>query len=273
MKRRTVTGAEADVVLRPPPLLLHPEARRHRRHQAADPPPGTPRGPRRYPRCPRRAALPRYAPPVSTDSPEVDTDGPRPDAGEIMGLLILVAAGREEEAAEHMAEITGTGDQAVYVLAAGLVAILAAHMTGYEDPAGAEPGFWGVEFLDSPGGDKVVGAQDIAAQSPDAVSVGQMVAASLNRDNATLFALVSAAFAAGQFGWLFDLVKIGAGILTEHARRPIEGHRYTCCGVCETAEDVGLPSGGFSTVSAVFGATYTPHESWCPVRDEPAPRP
>lgn len=204
----------------------------------------------------------------------MDTDGPRPDADEIMGLLILVAAGRQEEAAEHMAEITSTGDRAVYVLAAGLVAILAAHMTGFENPADAEPGFWGVEFLDSLDGDKVVGAQDIAAESPDAVSVGQMVAASLNHDNATLFALVSAAFTAGQFGWLFDLVKMGAGIVTEHARRPIEGLRYTCCGVCETAEDIKLPSGGFTTAGTVFGETYTPHESWCPVRDdEPAPRP
>jgi hypothetical protein len=183
----------------------------------------------------------------------------------VIVLLVAVAEEDQKEANRLLDEVLGLGDPALFAMISGLLGLVAqAIIPGFE--IGAEPdpeGFYGFEIEDGQG--KLL---DLTAPLPeggaDAVQFSRMLAAYLNRDLATVFALTATALKAGRVEFLFELLRFGGKIVLETLRANIKGCLYVECGVCKEPEKTPIPRGGFTFDTGPFGRTYTSHDGWCP---------
>jgi hypothetical protein len=65
------------------------------------------------------------------------------------------------------------------------------------------------------------------------------------------------------------LIGAASQIVARKVRARVAGRMYRACPVCSCPQfGRPIPPGGFTLEVTLFAKLYTPHESWCPQREE-----
>lgn len=187
---------------------------------------------------------------------------------QVMMLVLSQAEGDMENAKRALERLAEGGNRNLYALASGLCAIITQAIAPEAASRDPKKGFYSFDLVGPDG--KVYTADDIADDGSSALHIARILIAYANQDMGTLFDLFTAAWNAGQYTWLYDLIDAAGDVAVMLIREPVEGRTYQQCGVCEETEDKRIPHGGFTTVDGgPLGAGqlfFTPHHGWCPLK-------